>query len=58
MQFGGVAAENPDYRKQLEAELERTDAMCIWGSNCRRRIPKQLNRSIRTTAEGLSALWK
>mgnify|MGYP003489308457 FL=1 len=30
MQFGGVTAENPDYRKQLEAELERTDAMCIW----------------------------
>ena len=30
MQFGGVAAEDPHYRKQLEAELERTDAMHIW----------------------------
>ena len=30
MQFGGVAAEDPGYRKQLEAELERTDAMHIW----------------------------
>lgn len=30
MQFGGVAAEDRDYRKQLEAELEQTDAMHIW----------------------------
>ena len=30
MQFGGVAAEDFHYRKQLEAELERTDAMHIW----------------------------
>ena len=30
MQFGGVAAEDPGYRKQLEAELERTDALHIW----------------------------
>jgi tRNA dimethylallyltransferase len=30
MQFGGEAAEDPHYRKQLEAELERTDAMNIW----------------------------
>ncbi len=30
MQFGGVSAEDPGYRKQLEAELERTDAMHIW----------------------------
>ena len=30
MQFGGVAAEDLHYRKQLEAELERTDAMHVW----------------------------
>ncbi|WP_327229073.1 tRNA (adenosine(37)-N6)-dimethylallyltransferase MiaA [Trichococcus paludicola] len=30
MQFGGVAAEDLNYRKQLEAVLERTDAMHIW----------------------------
>lgn len=30
MQFGGTAAEDLDYRKQLESELERTDAMHIW----------------------------
>lgn len=39
MQFGGVAAEDPGYRKQLEAELERTDAMHIW-NQLREKDPK------------------
>lgn len=30
MQFGGVANEDKQYRRELEAELARTDAMHLW----------------------------
>lgn len=39
MQFGGVAVEDLDYRKQLESELEKTDAMHIW-NQLREKDPK------------------